>query len=472
MDDLPRQKLKLIIAKYGVVLHDAPQRCEALLRDFCGQYRQEISLLINAQKEKIPAELLNSQNSSLPVSLTIARMSKRLEDNLAIKPEAAKWSVESWALALNLITEAEPLIDEGKSDIRVNPNYARPHIDLGNILKNQGRLEEAKVEYQQAIRLAPENIEAHFYLGQILSDQDKPEEAITEYKKVIRLNPDNLKKANIYYNLGLILQKQGKSREAKTEYQQAIHFNPNLAYPHDGLGLILKNQGKLEEAKAEYQQAIRLDPNYAVAHVNLGNVLYAQGKLEEAKAEYQQAIRLDPNYALTHNNLGLLLEKQGKLEEAKAEYQQAIRLDPSCRDSHFDLRRILENQAKLQEVKSEYPQVENIDIARTTFDKVWYLPEENRWRDMNMLAMRDTGTLVVKDKSLEFQGKKEHVHITDVKKISYGKQGRDFINDWVKINYSDGKTAFFADGSQLGWGGMFGGTRRILDAVRHLEQSS
>ena len=338
MDDLPRQKLKLIIAKYGLVIHDDPQRCEAFLRDFCGQYRQEISLLINAQKEKVPSELLNSQNNSLPVSLTISRLSKRLEDNLAIKPEAAKWSVESWALALNLITEAEPLIDEGRS----------------------------------------------------------------------------------------------------------------------------------EEAKDEYQPAIRLNPQNAIAHHTLGDALYAQGKLEEAKAEYQQAIRLDPNYTYAHNNLGSVLYAQGKLEEAKAEYQRAIQLNPKNAIAHVGLRRILETQGKL----NEYPQVENIDIARTTFDKVWYLPEENLWRDMNMLAMRDIGTLVVKNNSLEFQGKKEHVHITNVKRISYGKQGRDFVNNWVKINYGDGKTAFFADGSQLGWGGMFGGTRRILDAVRHLEQSS
>ena len=34
-------------------------------------------------------------------------------------------------------------------------------------------------------------------------------------------------------------------------------------------------------------------------------------------------------------------------------------------------------------------------MASSRFSKVWYLPEENRWRDMNLLAMRDTGTLVV-----------------------------------------------------------------------------
>ena len=111
-------------------------------------------------------------------------------------------------------------------------------------------------------------------------------------------------------------------------------------------------------------------------------------------------------------------------------------------------------------------------MAISEFTKVWYLPEENRWRDMNLLAMRDTGVLVVNDESLEFQGRKEKVRITAVKRISYGKQGRDFVNNWVKIEYGDGKQAFFADGSLLGWGGIFGGTKRILSAVRHLESTS
>jgi hypothetical protein len=111
-------------------------------------------------------------------------------------------------------------------------------------------------------------------------------------------------------------------------------------------------------------------------------------------------------------------------------------------------------------------------MARSTFGNVWYLPEENRWRDMNMLAMRDAGTLVVSDDSLEFHGRKYKEYITDVKRISYGKQGKDFVNNWVKIEYGDGKTAFFADGGWLGWSGIFGGTKRILDAVRHLDSTS
>ena len=90
---------------------------------------------------------------------------------------------------------------------------------------------------------------------------------------------------------------------------------------------------------------------------------------------------------------------------------------------------------------------------------------------MNLLAFRDAGKLIVGEDSLEFHGKKEKVVITNVRRISYGKQGRDFVNNWVRIEYGDApktSTAFFADGNLLGWGGIFGGTKRVLAAVEHL----
>jgi hypothetical protein len=59
----------------------------------------------------------------------------------------------------------------------------------------------------------------------------------------------------------------------------------------------------------------------------------------------------------------------------------------------------------------------------------------------------------------EVQSRKEKVCITDVRKVSYGKEGRDFVNNRVKIEY----------GSWLGLGGIFGGTKRILNEVRRHE---
>lgn len=114
-------------------------------------------------------------------------------------------------------------------------------------------------------------------------------------------------------------------------------------------------------------------------------------------------------------------------------------------------------------------------MQEVQFEKVWYRPDESRWRDMEVVAFKDSGRLVVRADSLEFYGKANHVLVAGARSVALVKQGRDFVNDWVRIEYGDPAapaTAFFADGSWLGWGGILGGTRRIYDAVRHIARSA
>ena len=86
-----------------------------------------------------------------------------------------------------------------------------------------------------------------------------------------------------------------------------------------------------------------------------------------------------------------------------------------------------------------------------------------------MLAYQDVGKLIVGESQVTFKGAKREIVIDQIRRVSYGKQGRDFVNNWAKVEYGvdgDLSTVFFADGSLLGWGGILGGTKRILKAVR------
>ena len=110
-------------------------------------------------------------------------------------------------------------------------------------------------------------------------------------------------------------------------------------------------------------------------------------------------------------------------------------------------------------------------MAGIVFKKVWYLPAENKWEDKNLLAMRDTGTVELTGNSIVFRSKKGQINITGISSVTYGKQGRDFVNNWVKVEYMNGNIAYFADGSLLGWGGMFGGTMKLFKAIFPLVQN-
>ena len=100
MSDVACHKLAEIVARYGRDLGDDPRRCEALLRDVCGQqYKREIFVLVSAARERVPAQLQQS-SSGVPAEVVLLRLIQHLHDNLGLSEDLARWAVESWAFAL------------------------------------------------------------------------------------------------------------------------------------------------------------------------------------------------------------------------------------------------------------------------------------------------------------------------------------------------------------------------------------
>ena len=109
MHNEPREKLCELIVEYGRSLCADPRRCEALLKDYCGQYKREIFVLISALKNRVAEDLLKT-SAGAPQTLLLGRLIKRLEDELGLAETAAKWAVESWALALGVTQQPLPVI--------------------------------------------------------------------------------------------------------------------------------------------------------------------------------------------------------------------------------------------------------------------------------------------------------------------------------------------------------------------------
>lgn len=107
MNNSVRQTLSEIINKYGLSLADDPRRCEALLRDLCGQYKKEINVLVGALRERVAVDLM-APSAALPEGVLRARLTRRLRDDLGLSEEASRWAVESWAVALGAASIAEP----------------------------------------------------------------------------------------------------------------------------------------------------------------------------------------------------------------------------------------------------------------------------------------------------------------------------------------------------------------------------
>jgi hypothetical protein len=137
MNDEPRRTLRELIARHGPGLCSDARRCEGLLRDLCGGHRREVNTLVGALRERVPLDLLASRNS-VPTGLLLSRLAKRLEDQLALTADASRWAVDSWALALGVVSEVElgelksrrdaaaPPRVEGAPPARQTPTAPRP----------------------------------------------------------------------------------------------------------------------------------------------------------------------------------------------------------------------------------------------------------------------------------------------------------------------------------------------------------
>ena len=120
MNDLPRTVLRDLVSRFGNSLATDPLRTEGLLRDICGNCSPEIFVLVNAVRQRVPADLLAPRHS-LPLSLLEEFLAKRLEDELSFSHEASIWAVRSWVEALG-VSDGSPEKATGERDPGTYPS--------------------------------------------------------------------------------------------------------------------------------------------------------------------------------------------------------------------------------------------------------------------------------------------------------------------------------------------------------------
>ena len=164
-------------------------------------------------------------------------------------------------------------------------------------------MDDAVAQYQHALSLKPDFAEAHNNLGNALKEQGKLDDAVAQYQRALTLRPDF---AEAHNSLGVLFNDQGKLDEAVAQYQRALALKPNLAEAYINLGSALKDLGQLAHAEASYRQVLDIDPEDRLgARLLLASLGLQRMPMRASEAHLDKLyVKKSHNWDLGQNYLG------------------------------------------------------------------------------------------------------------------------------------------------------------------------
>jgi lipoprotein NlpI len=224
------------------------------------------------------------------------------------------------------IRSCTALIQAGQESVR---DRAMAYDHRGNAYSAGGAQDRAMADYNEAIRLDPNYAAPYYNWGEIYLDRKDADRAIAEFDQSIHVDP---KYALAYAGRALAYSQKGDFDRAMADADEAVRLDPKSGEAYADRGNIYVLKGDYERAAAEYNEALRLDPKSGYLHNNLGLIEMQKGDLDHAVAEFSEALQLDPQNSLDssgdYSNRGRAHFYAGALPKALADIKHANTLAP------------------------------------------------------------------------------------------------------------------------------------------------
>jgi tetratricopeptide (TPR) repeat protein len=162
-------------------------------------------------------------------------------------------------------------------------------IRQGAEAEQRGQPGIAELKYRQAQELLPKSAGAPYRLARLLLSQGRIEEGRQQYGQAVGLD-DSYKSA--YSSSGFHYFLRGEFAAAEREFQDLLALDPGDAYCQLGLGLLALKRKRWSEAEQRLRTALRLENCLVDAQRALGDTLAKLGRREEAILAYERALKL------------------------------------------------------------------------------------------------------------------------------------------------------------------------------------
>ncbi|MEJ2085209.1 MAG: tetratricopeptide repeat protein, partial [Acidobacteriota bacterium] len=181
-------------------------------------------------------------------------------------------------------------------------------------------LEQASRSLGRALALFPRSAEGLTLKGEVLVQEGKINEAAVLFRSAVDADPES---AKAWENLGIFLMEHGSPDdvgESAAALERALELEPWRAEAAFGLGVAYAMQGRLQEAREMLELAVDVDREHVRSWIALGMLYLTLQDIPAATEALETAIWIDPDNAHATCNLAAILART--YDQRAGEYRQ------------------------------------------------------------------------------------------------------------------------------------------------------
>ena len=162
--------------------------------------------------------------------------------------------------------------------------------------------------FRRMVEVTAGNHFGHLNLANVLAEQGRLPEAVQHYRRALALRPHL---ALAWTGLGAAYRRQGVVTSARSALERALHEDPNLAAAHLQLAIVYEEQGALGPATGHLARVISLEPRHPQAWQGLASILGRPGAAREALPFVAAVARSEPGSTQLQQLLALVRQRAG-----------------------------------------------------------------------------------------------------------------------------------------------------------------
>ncbi len=238
--------------------------------------------------------------------------------------------------------------------IKIYPAYLPPRIALAQLYLFKGEYATAIRTAEEVLQFDANNMTAKLVRTSALIGSGETKTARAELEKVVKTNGDS---RDAIFQLAMLDLRENNTKEAEEGFRRLSTMNPPDLRGQLGLAQVAIAKGDMQGALIILQNEIQKDPERKELRLAYANTAVRAGKYDIAVTEYKRLIAAQPKSVDLYMRLGQTYRRMQNYDEAGKIFEQARSMNPEEPGPLLELALISEEAGRPDEAKPLYEKV-------------------------------------------------------------------------------------------------------------------